>query len=175
MINASLPVCCADPSICCSSASSLRTLDIEVLYLDDAVCDRCQNTLLALDEAIDLLRPVFNVLGVYFSVRKIKVTTVEMAMQNRLLSSPTLRINRMDVEDSLTQSLCESCGDLCGEQTLCRTFTYRSMTTPDIPVGLVVEAILHELMCPRPFRTPSAYQLPENLSRFLSVMSTKNP
>ena len=64
---------CTDTGCC--APKKPKPVIIEYLYLDLDTCDRCQDTLSALDEAIEALSSVMNAAGLYIEVNKILIDT----------------------------------------------------------------------------------------------------
>lgn len=156
--------------------SMLPAIDIELLALDLNSCTRCVGTLDHIEKAIDIIRPVLEVMEAQVNVRKIVVESEEQARQNEFAISPTVRINGKDIAFEAVESECESCTDLCGcdEGTSCRVWHYRGEEHTEAPVGLVVEFILREIFgsSRESERGATAYSgVPENLRRFFKSKS----
>ena len=69
------------------------------------------------------------------------------------------------------ESLCESCGDLCGDEVYCRVWTYKGKEYDIPPKAMIVDAILRHVygdtnIVLEDKKSKEAYQLPENLRRF---------
>lgn len=159
------PACCLDPKACCASPSA-TPLRLDAFYLDAVVCERCRNTLSSLDEALELLRPILDLAGIPLTVHRVHIDSLALAKRHRFVSSPTVRVNGVDVAEGLTENECLQCGDLCGDHVTCRTFTYRGKVTTELPVGLIVEAVLRAWLAPVPTPSLPPYEVPENLKRF---------
>ncbi|WP_313884891.1 DUF2703 domain-containing protein [Desulfofundulus sp. TPOSR] len=76
----------------------------------------------------------------------------------------------------MKESLCESCGDLCGEDVNCRVWVYqgKEYTTP--PKGMIIDAILREVYGgpAGAVHGPSKMEtLPDNLKRFFAARRNK--
>ena len=152
-------------------------IEMELLALDLTSCGRCVGSLGNIEKAIDIVRPVLDVLGIQLIVRKLVVESEEQARQYKFVTSPTVRINGRDIAFETVESHCESCTDLsgCDEGTDCRVWRYRGEEYTEAPVGLIVEAILREV-----FRghsdsvgdTPAYRGVPENLQRFFRSRSS---
>ncbi len=169
--------CCAPQETDSSTTSTeKRLLDIEFLYLDLNVCVPCRGTNSSLEEAISEVSRVLEATGIEVDVRKIHVQTEEQALDLGFVSSPTIRINGRDIQMEVKESLCESCGDLCGDDVECRVWVYRGKEYSVPPKGLIIEAILREV-----YREPDEgsitithpEELPENLKRFFSAKQKK--
>lgn len=167
--------CCATGSPCCDPvqpADQPRRLDIDFLYLDLSTCTRCRGTENNLEEAIAEVARVLEATGTRVTVRKIHVQTEEQARELGFVSSPTVRINGKDIQLDVKESLCESCGDLCGEDVDCRVWVYRGREYTVPPKAMIIEAILKEVYGggdqnaenPRPVK-----DVPGNLKRFFAA------
>jgi hypothetical protein len=159
-----------------TSTSEKRRLYIEFLYLDLSVCVPCRGTQSSLEEAVSEVSRVLEATGIKVDVRKFHVQTEEQALELGFVSSPTIRINGRDIHLEVKESLCESCGDLCGDDVECRVWVYRGKEYSVPPKGLIIEAILREV-----YREPDEgsvtltrpEELPENLKRFFSAKQKK--
>lgn len=163
-----------------SSFPHARVLDVELLALDLSSCTRCTGTLANIEKAFELVGPVADSVGTTLRLRKRLVTSEEEARRHRFTSSPTIRIAGRDIVFETQESACGSCSDLCGcsEGTDCRIWSYQGEEHEEAPVGLVVEALLKEIVGtaqPAPGGSParSDYELPENLRRFFVGKAAK--
>ena len=172
-----------DASVCCGPrvksplASGTRTekrrLDIDFLYLDLSVCERCQDTGSTLDEAIEEIAQLLDATGVDVALNKIHVTSEEQAVALGFLVSPTIRVNGRDIQMIVRESLCDSCGTLCECEggVSCREWEYQGQWYTAPPKGLIIEAILKEVYGgagegrEKPLKGQEA---PDNLKRFFS-------
>lgn len=162
--------CCSSGSSCCGEPAGKRELTIDFLYLDLSVCDRCQDTDSSLDEAIHDVSKVLEATGVSVKVNKINVLTEEQAQALEFVSSPTIRINGVDIQLDVQESNCDACGDLCGDSVDCRVWTYDGEEFSSPPKALVVEAILkHVYGTNTPTTSTAPYVMPENLKRFYAA------
>jgi hypothetical protein len=167
--------CCSCGSGCCGSSVELpqikkKSIAIDFLYLDLSVCTRCQGTDQRLAEALAEVSQVLEATGAEVVVSKINVTSEDLALEHKFVSSPTIRVNGHDIQMEVKESLCESCGDLCGEDVDCRVWVYqdREYTVP--PKAMIIEAILKEVFGRRDdHAVEKPYVLPENLKRFYSA------
>lgn len=162
------------------SETGPSVIDIELLALDLTRCTRCLGTLDNIEKAIDVVRPVLEATEARINVRKVVIESEEQARQYRFVTSPTVRINGKDIAFETLESECDSCTDLCGcdEGTHCRVWPYRGEEHREAPVGLVVEAILREIVESRQHTveaTPAYGEVPENLLRFFRCRSAAPP
>ena len=160
--------------------STSPVIDIELLALDLNRCARCVGTLDHIEKAIDIIRPVLEVMEAQVNVRKNVIESEEQARQYQFAASPTVRINGKDIAFETLESECDSCTDLCGcdEGTSCRVWQYRGEEYMEAPVGLVVESILRDILdsSREPIgETPVYSGVPENLRRFFRSNSDARP
>ena len=152
-----------------------RKIEIDFLYLDLSACTRCKGTDASLDIAISEVAHILEMVGIEVVVRKTLIEGEEQARQLGFISSPTILINGKDIQETLRESLCESCGDLIGgEHCDCRVWTYHEKEYTAPPPGLIVDAILREVYgggksecCPQ-----KPIDVSENIKRFLVARKT---
>lgn len=153
-----------------------RTIDIEFLYLDLDACTRCRGTGRNLEEALHEVAGVLEATGIKVNLKKIHVQTEKQALALGFVSSPTIRINGRDIQLDVRESLCESCGDLCGEEVDCRVWVYQGREYTVAPKGMIIEAILKHVYggeMEAPAEREPLKELPENLKRFFAAKRKK--
>ncbi len=131
------------------SAPALRGMKLEFLYLDEAACAPCGETAQTLEAAAEAAR---------------------------LLSSPTIRMNVVDIDPAVTEDDCPSCGTLAGDDTKvnCRVWHWRGEVFSAAPVGKIVESLMAAATGGLPAADQStAFTLLENLQRFLRARLRK--
>jgi len=177
---------CCSGAACCDSAqpkaqiqtgkseTAAKKIRIDFLYLDLEVCTRCQGTDRVLDEAVADVRHILQAAGASVEVNKVNMKTADLAIQYRFVSSPTIRINGRDIDVDVKESLCESCGDLCGDSVDCRVWTYQGVEYNQPPKAMIINALLQAIYG-APAEQPAdnaieSYQLPENLKKFYEAM-----
>jgi hypothetical protein len=121
-----------------------RSLQIEFLYLDLDTCTRCRATDATLLEALHRTRPALDAAGVTVSVTKTLVASEAQARALGFVSSPTIRINGVDIAGELVESACDSCseGCACNGGVDCRDWLWQGERSQEPPLGLIVEAIM---------------------------------
>lgn len=167
--------CCCSSDNCCGHPQPKKPISIDFLYLDTTVCGRCQDTEKALDEAVSNVVVVLDAAGYKITVNKVNISTQELAIQYRFIISPTIRVNGNDIAVELRESVCEDCGELCGDTVDCRVWVYNGVEYTTPPKELIVDAILREVYNPKqgePER--KAYHLPANLKVYFSAKARKN-
>ena len=108
-------------------------------------------------------------------VNKINVNTEELAITHKFVSSPTIRVNGHDIQADVKETLCESCGDLCGDDVDCRVWIYEGHEYTVPPKAMIIESILKAVYggySGKPVAEQD-YALPENLKRFYDAMENK--
>lgn len=165
--------CCSCGSSCCQPEQKKKEIIIDFLYLDLSVCERCQGTDSSLDQAVEEVSSVLKSAGYDIVVNKINITSEELAVKHRFVSSPTIRINGRDIAMELKESCCEECGDLCGDNVECRVWVYEGAEYNEPPKAMIVNAILKEVYgggSPSA-ETQGEYILPDNLRTFFGGLN----
>ncbi|MDD4583579.1 MAG: DUF2703 domain-containing protein [Eubacteriales bacterium] len=157
-------------SKCCGANQKRKQIQIDFLYLDLNICERCLGTDKNLDEAINQVSGVLKAAGFDIIINKVNITTKELAIRHEFISSPTIRINGKDIALDVKESLCEDCGDLCGDNVDCRVWTYNGVDYTEPPKELIVNAILKEVYSEkqRIRSKKEEYKLPYNLEVFFA-------
>jgi len=171
--------CCSGSTGCCKNAEEIKSyknqLVIDFLYLDLSVCTRCQGAENSLDEALEEVAKVIKATGTDVKVNKINVNTKQLAATHKFLSSPTIRVNDQDIQMDFKESLCESCGDLCGDSVDCRVWIYKGNEYTEPPKAMIIEGILKVVYggVMNANLSEIEYVMPENLEHFYDVMDRK--
>lgn len=176
--------CCSGASVCCGSIpdSLIKEINlkkkqiiIDFLFLDLSVCTRWQDTDESLDQALSEISRVLEAAGNEVIVNKVNVNTEELAVAHKFVSSPTIRVNGYDIQMHVKESLCESCGDLCGDDVDCRIWVYEGQEYTVPPKAMIIESILKAVYGGYQGVPVSEQQyiLPENLKRFYAAMKNK--
>jgi hypothetical protein len=148
----------------------VKTLDIDFLYLDLNTCERCLSVNETLKEALEILSSVFDTLGYRVRVNSVNIMSKKLAEQYRFVSSPTIRVNGVDICNEVKESDCADCGDLCGDSVDCRVFVYEDKEHEQPPVAMIVDGILDAIYGQKP-REDQLYMLPDNLRKFFAGMN----
>ncbi|MDF2883715.1 MAG: hypothetical protein K0R54_4277 [Clostridiaceae bacterium] len=147
---------------------------IDFLFLDLSTCTRCQGTNTNLDEAIEDVSTVLEAADFEVIVNKIHVTSEEEAIKYKFLSSPTIRVNSHDIQLEVKESLCESCGDLCGSDVNCRVFVYEGEEYTEPPKAMIIEGVLKEIYGKKDNAEKQDYTIPKNLKKFYTSIEKKS-
>jgi len=98
-----------------------------------------------------------------------------LAVQYRFVSSPTIRVNGMDICTELKESDCKDCGDICGDSVDCRVFVYEGNEYEQPPAAAIIDGILHALYGAPAQMEQKSYDLPENLINYFNSLQGDRP
>ena len=153
----------------CSSGNGKKNLNVEYLYLDLSCCDRCQGADKNLEEALRQIAPELSKRGYEATLKKIYIDTEQKAIENKFLSSPTIKVNGVDIFDDIQENYCSACGTLCGDESVeCRTFTYKGKGYDTPPTAMIAEAILRLVDGKTQPQKAAQYKLPDNLKKYFT-------
>jgi len=161
---------------CCSQKpvgkNTKKLFRIEYLYLDLKTCDRCMDTDKLLDEVVDVIKPALQLAGYEVRYRKYEMSTEQIAQRFEFVSSPTIRVNGVDIFDNVIETDCGCCGDIAGVAVDCRAYEYDGQIY-DLPTKeLLAKALLKSIdKAPPCDKTP--YQMPDNLKTFFEGKANK--
>lgn len=151
----------------------MKVVKIDYLYLDLNTCDRCVGTDAVLEKVIKELAPAFKLAGYRISYKKTEIATRQDAIANRFVSSPTIRVNGIDICSEVKESDCGCCGEISGTQVDCRVFEYNGKLYNIPPQAMLAEAILKKAFASKKENSSETYELPENLKKFFAGKKTK--
>ncbi len=154
---------------CVSGERQEKKLTIEFMYIDLTVCDRCLGTDASLEEAVAEVASVLMATGFEIEVLKILVETEEQARDLGFVSSPTIRINGQDIQLDVKESLCESCGDVCGDEVDCRVWVWQGQEYTTPPKAMIVDAILRHVYGGQQETQQILKEVPDNLKKFFAA------
>jgi hypothetical protein len=158
-----------------------RSLQIDFLYLDLDTCTRCRATDATLLEALQRTRPALDAAGVTVGVTKTLVASEAQARALGFVSSPTIRINGVDIAGELVESACDTCSETCACNggVDCRDWVWQGERSQEPPLGLIVEAIMRHAGGNGPgSATPSpsgAATVPANLRQDFAAAAADTP
>lgn len=157
-----------------------KKVDIDFLFIDLAACTRCQGTEIHIQRALEIVASVLEGAGADVRLRKILVDSEQKALELGFISSPTIRVNGRDIATELKESVCDSCGEACGNgaEILCRDWIHDGEFHTVAPVSLIVDAILSTVYGGQ--IPPEASKggerpmmVPDNLKKFFVVKQEK--
>lgn len=152
---------------CGTCDSPPEKIVIEYLYLDLQTCERCIGTDQVLEEVVKELIPALQLAGYEVEYEKIEMETEESARKHRFLSSPTIRVNGIDICQSVAENSCGCCSEISGTDVDCRVFEFEGETYEVPPAKMLARSVL-QVIFGRIEHTGSVeeYKLPENLKEF---------
>ncbi|CQR70855.1 Ferredoxin [Sporomusa ovata] len=106
-------------------------------------------------------------------VQKILVESEQQALKLEFVSSPTIRINGQDIQLDFKESLCESCGDVCGEAVDCRVWTWQGQEYTTPPKAMIVDAILRHVYGGQQASQQVSKDVPDNLKKFFAAKAKR--
>jgi len=137
-------------------------------------CERCIATGDTLDEALTALAPMFETMNYAVSVKKVNINTKELAEQYRFISSPTIRVNGVDICTELKESNCGDCSDLSGTSTDCRVFVFEGEDYEQPPAAMIIDGIQRVLYGGQTQTEQKPYIMPENLVKFFAGINNSD-
>ncbi|MDT8900307.1 DUF2703 domain-containing protein [Anaeroselena agilis] len=158
---------------CASEGQPSKRLLIEFMYIDLTVCDRCLGADTSLDEAIAEVSNLLKNTGYEIEIRKILIETEDQAHELGFVSSPTIRVNGQDIQLDVKESLCESCGDVCGEEVDCRVWVWQGQEYTTPPKAMIIDAILRHVYGGPQAVENVAKDVPDNLKKFFAAKAKK--
>ena len=166
--------CCCGDSDCCSADASQddpnlehkQMVVIDYLYLDQSVCDRCQGTDERVFKAVEQLRGTMDMAGYNLIVNRIEIENEELAERFKFLSSPTVRVNGVDICPEVIENECDCCRTLSSYDVYCRQFDFNGKLYEVPPTAYVVKRIL-EIVFSGEKPSDEPYEIPENIRGFL--------
>ena len=79
------------------------------------------------------------------------------------------RINGQDIQLNAKESLCESCGDVAGEDIDCRVWSWEGKEYSQPPKAMLVDALLRHVYGRSQPAAQVGRAIPENLKRFFAA------
>jgi Domain of unknown function (DUF2703) len=157
-----------------ATTAPTRHLQIDFLYLDLDTCTRCRATDATLLEAVERTRPALAAAGVTVGVAKTLVASEAQARGLGFASSPTIRINGVDIAGELVESACDSCSETCACNggVDCRDWVWHGERSHEPPLGLIVEAIMRHAGGTDPggaTSSPRSAGVPANLRQYFAA------
>ena len=126
----------------------MTMLEIEWRHLDKGgrTCLRCSDTLQSLQQVIQQLAAECAPHGVQIIYRETQLP-IEQLSQSNLILFNGVPLESLLPGASASENECQSCGDLCGEPSFCRTITVGNRTFEAIPAALIRQAACAVAQC----------------------------
>lgn len=155
-------------------AGHKKTAVIDFLFLDLTVCDRCQGADERVALAYERCKPILAACGYNLVLNQVDIEDEALAEHYRFYSSPTVRVNGVDICPSIEENDCGCCSDLSDSDVKCRVFpfngTYYEVPPTDMLVRGIIETVIRGEKA-HPEMEP--YELPENLAGFFTGKRNK--
>lgn len=151
-----------------------KPVNVEFMALDLKVCDRCQGTDKRVEAAVEKLRDVLSACGYDITLASTVIDNEWMAEQYRFYSSPTIRVNGVDICPSIEENECKCCSDMSDSAVKCRMYPFNGTYYEVPPVDLVIQGIMNVVaqgLEADPQEKP--YKLPENFKVFFEGVREK--
>ena len=127
-------------------SGSSKVVNIEFLFLDLNVCTRCQSTEGSLDDALESTAELLKNIGYEVKVNKIHIETETQAKQEHFESSPTIRVNGLDIQMEVKESHCSTCSSLTdGASIDCRLWLYKGKEYSTPPKEMIIDAEMNSI------------------------------
>ena len=165
--------CCTDEA--CKDEPFIgrkQVVYVDYLYLDQSVCDRCQGTDVRVELAVDLLAPIMEMAGYALVMSRIEIANEKLAEQHRFESSPTVRVNGVDICPEVIENPCDCCRDISDYDVYCRQFDFNGKLYEVPPTAYVVKRIC-EIVFNGEQPSDEPYEMPENIKGFLEGRAAK--
>jgi len=123
----------------------MRTLKIEWKHLDVAgdTCNRCYDTGENLVQEVKRLNRALQPQGIEVELTETKLDDIQIPQSNIILFNGVPIEDILDIE--VSKNYCDSCTDLLGTDTYCRTITFEGNEYEDIPAKAIRQAALKVL------------------------------
>lgn len=174
--------CCGEDSSCCDWESNgccdpnavnddpnqgrKEVVIVDYLYLDQSICDRCQGTDARVAKAVELVRPILDMAGYNIVMNKVEIENEYLADRFEFLSSPTVRVNGVDICPEVIENECDCCRSLSSYDVYCRQFDFNGKLYEVPPTAYVVKRLL-EIVFHGEKPAYDEYVMPENIRGFL--------
>ncbi len=149
-----------------------NSINLEYLYLDVSVCTRCQGSDLNLEEAVETLKSKYP--SQEIDLDKIHINTIDVALEQKFVSSPTIRINGQDLPVEFKENNCDSCGDFCGDNVDCRIWVHDGVEYESAPTQMIVDLVSQYIDGRLELEAvDTTYSIPENVIHFFAARLKK--
>ena len=159
---------CGGNCDCHDNEAAKKVLIIDFLYLDLTKCERCKQTEINLEEAIEKVSFALYEAGYEIVLNKINIDSEKLAIEYKFISSPTIRVNGKDLFKEIAESECKDCCDLCGDTVTCRTWEYKGDEYDSPPVEHILNGILKSIYIEKEEEEEEEYKIPVNLKKYFA-------
>ncbi|MBQ3300700.1 MAG: DUF2703 domain-containing protein [Eggerthellaceae bacterium] len=168
--------CCSDSSYSCSDDpynGRKKTAIVDFLYLDLDTCDRCTGADERVFKAVEACKPILAACGYNLILNQVLVEDESLASRFDFYSSPTIRVNGIDICPSVEENDCGCCSDISGTSVTCRLFPFNGTYYEVPPTDMIVSAIMKTVLSEAKVPAAGEYVLPENLKQFFEGKRAK--
>lgn len=123
------------------AAQNRVPLHLQLFALDTTSCAPCASAVASLHAAAVLLNRELGKEGYLVATRVVRLKDADHARALGVLSSPTVRVDGVDVALELDESPCPSCSDLAGAPVACRTYEWDGRFFDHPPAALIAAAV----------------------------------
>lgn len=118
----------------------MKRLMIEWRHLDveGETCNRCYDTGENLNAEVKRLNRTLKPKGITVEWQETKLDLSQIPESNTMYFNGVPLEELLDIQ--VSENHCESCADLCGEETYCRTVIYEGQEYEDVPAKAIREA-----------------------------------
>lgn len=151
-----------------SPAIKSNVVEVEYLFLDLNVCERCIGTDKVLENVLEKIKPAISLAGYKINYKKTEIENLKMAEDNRFLSSPTIRVNGSDICDEVEENSCGCCSEISSTEVDCRVFKYKGKKYEVPPEEMLAKRIMEQIFSKeeKESKSQEEYKVPENLKKF---------
>jgi len=175
--EASTDCCCSDEGYSCKDdayAGRMRTVVVDFLFIDLEVCDRCQGADERVFHAVERCRPILASCGYNLVLNQVLIEDEAAAERWRFYSSPTIRVNGIDICPSVEENDCGCCSDIADTDVKCRVFPLNGGSYEVPPTDMIVGAIMRTALREESADpTAEPYECPANLRDFFEGKQKK--
>ena len=139
---------------------------VDFLYLDLTVCTRCQGTDERVAKAVEICKPILPACGYNLVLNMIEIEDEELCKRYKFLSSPTIRVNGVDVCHSVEENNCDCCKDISDFDVKCKLYPFNDTYYEVPPTDMIVTAIINTVIKDVKPTPVTNYEIPENLDGF---------
>lgn len=168
--------CCSDSGYSCADdpyQGHKKTVVVDFLYLDLKTCDRCTGADERVFNAVEACKPILSACGYNVILNQIFIEDEALAARFDFYSSPTIRVNGIDICPSIQENDCGCCSDISGTDVTCRLFPFNGTLYEVPPTEMIIAAIMKTAITEAKAPAADEYVLPENLKAFFEGKRTK--
>ncbi len=129
-------------------------LVLELYALDTTSCGPCVSALGSMHAAAAVLSRELTGRGYVVATRVVRLEDADHARALGVLSSPTVRVNGVDIALDVDESVCPSCTALASAAVECRTYRWAGRSYDHPPAALIAAAVRAHIATGAPRTSP---------------------